>query len=192
MRSLISRLQWHPLSLARALLVDGGMLVPAGGMGFQGGGTGQQPTNDLQNKTAIITGAAAGIGAASAWLFAKEGAKVVAVDIDRELVDQISAQIGRAGGECLAVVADVSQRDQSGKCPPFHDAEFGRVGHSVNNAGIVPTANLRRSAKSNGTARDGDQCEEYVSLLPCCHSAHEGGGRGSDPQYPLPQRLYAR
>jgi NADP-dependent 3-hydroxy acid dehydrogenase YdfG len=67
---------------------------------------------NLQNKTAIITGAAAGIGAASAALFAREGAKVVAVDIDRELLDRISAQIGRAGGECLAVVAAVSQRDQ--------------------------------------------------------------------------------
>jgi meso-butanediol dehydrogenase / (S,S)-butanediol dehydrogenase / diacetyl reductase len=101
----------------------------------------------LHNKTAIITGAAAGIGAASAALFAREGAKVVAVDIDRELLDQISAQIGQVGGECLAVVADVSQRDQVENVLRSTMQKFGRVDILFNNAGIVPTGKLEATSE---------------------------------------------
>jgi len=93
----------------------------------------------LQNKTAIVTGAAAGIGAASAALFATEGARVVAVDIDRELLDQISDQIGRAGGECLTVVADVSQRNDVESVLHSTMQKVGRVDILFNNAGIVTT-----------------------------------------------------
>jgi meso-butanediol dehydrogenase/(S,S)-butanediol dehydrogenase/diacetyl reductase len=102
---------------------------------------------NLHNKTAIITGAAAGIGAASAALFAREGAKVVAVDIDRELLDQISAQIGQVGGECLAVVADVSQRDQVENVLRSAMQKFGRVDILFNNAGIVPTGKLEATSE---------------------------------------------
>ena len=102
---------------------------------------------NLQNKTAIITGAAAGIGAASAALFAREGAKVVAVDIARELLDQISARIGQVGGECLAVVADVSQRDQVENVLRSTMQKFGRVDILFNNAGIVPTGKLEATSE---------------------------------------------
>jgi meso-butanediol dehydrogenase/(S,S)-butanediol dehydrogenase/diacetyl reductase len=96
----------------------------------------------LQNKTAIVTGAAAGIGAASAALFAREGARVVAVDIDRELLAQISDQIGRAGGECFAAVADVSRRDDVENVLSSTIQKFGRVDILFNNAGIVTTGTL--------------------------------------------------
>jgi len=96
----------------------------------------------LQNKTAIITGAAAGIGAASAALFAREGARVVAVDIDRELLHRISDQIGRAGGECLAVVADVSQREDVENVVRSTMQKFECVDILFNNAGIVTTGAL--------------------------------------------------
>ena len=101
----------------------------------------------LHNKTAIITGAAAGIGAASAALFAREGAKVVAVDIDRELLDRVSAQIRAGGGECLPVVADVSQRDDVENALRTTTQKFGRVDILFNNAGIVPTGKLEATSE---------------------------------------------
>jgi NAD(P)-dependent dehydrogenase (short-subunit alcohol dehydrogenase family) len=96
----------------------------------------------LQDKTAIITGAAAGIGAASAALFANEGAKVVAVDIDCELLNQVSSQIEKAGGKCLAVAADVSRRDDVQNVLRSATEKFGRVDILFNNAGIVPTGKI--------------------------------------------------
>jgi len=96
----------------------------------------------LQNKTAIITGAAAGIGAASAALFAREGANVVAVDLEGELLNQIADRIRGAGGECLAVVADVSHRDDVENVVRSTRQQFGRVDILFNNAGIVPTGKL--------------------------------------------------
>jgi len=96
----------------------------------------------LQGKTAIITGAAAGIGAASALLFAKEGANIVAVDIDRELVLRLSEQIEKNGGKSLAAVADVSHKDQVESVLRATLAKFGRVDILFNNAGIVPTGKL--------------------------------------------------
>jgi NAD(P)-dependent dehydrogenase (short-subunit alcohol dehydrogenase family) len=96
----------------------------------------------LQGKTAIITGAAAGIGAASAALFAREGAKIVAVDIDRELVQLVSDQIQRAGGDCLAVTADVSKRDSVQNALRSATEKFGRVDILFNNAGVVPTGKI--------------------------------------------------
>jgi NAD(P)-dependent dehydrogenase (short-subunit alcohol dehydrogenase family) len=91
----------------------------------------------LQGKTAIITGAAAGIGAATAALFASEGAQVVAVDIDRPSLDLLTSQLQELGADCLAVTADVSQRADVERV--IHSAleKFGRIDILFNNAGIV-------------------------------------------------------
>ena len=96
----------------------------------------------LQGKTVIITGAAAGIGAASAELFASEGAIVVAVDLDRTTLDGLSARIANAGGTCLAIRGDVSQRDDVHLVVEKAIERFGRVNILFNNAGIVPTGKV--------------------------------------------------
>src|SRR3974390_936844 len=96
----------------------------------------------LQGKTVIITGAAAGIGAASAELFASEGAIVVAVDLDRTALDGLSARIANAGGTCLAMRGDVSQRDDVHHAVEKAIEHFGRVNILFNNAGIVPTGKV--------------------------------------------------
>jgi len=96
----------------------------------------------LHSKTAIITGAAQGIGAASAVLFAREGAKIVAVDIDQKLLDQVSEQIEKLGGSCLAAVADVSRKEDVHDVLRSAAERFGRVDILFNNAGIVPAGKI--------------------------------------------------
>jgi NAD(P)-dependent dehydrogenase (short-subunit alcohol dehydrogenase family) len=94
----------------------------------------------LAGKTAIITGAAAGIGAASALLFAKEGANIVAVDLDRNGLDRLAAQI--PNDACVTVVADVSRRDDVLNAIRSAHERFGRIDILFNNAGIVPAGKL--------------------------------------------------
>ena len=65
----------------------------------------------LAGKVAIITGAAQGIGLATALKFAHEGARVVACDIRQVAVDQAVAACQAAGAETLGIVIDVTQRD---------------------------------------------------------------------------------
>jgi NADP-dependent 3-hydroxy acid dehydrogenase YdfG len=64
--------------------------------------------NRLQNKVAIITGAASGIGAATAKLFVAEGATVVITDVNESTLKTIADEITQFGGNVLALKQDVS------------------------------------------------------------------------------------
>lgn len=95
----------------------------------------------LQGKVAIITGAASGIGRATAIVFAREGAKVVIADIQEEsrletetppTVEAIQA----AGGEAIFVQTDVTQRSQVEALVDEARHKYGQVDILVNNAGI--------------------------------------------------------
>ena len=68
--------------------------------------------NRLQDKVAVITGAASGIGAATAKLFALEGAKVVIADIQGEKAAQVAQEICEAGGVAIAVTMDITDSEQ--------------------------------------------------------------------------------
>lgn len=65
----------------------------------------------LKDRVAIVTGAASGIGAATARLFAAEGARVALVDLDEKGVRDVAAEIEVGGGQALAIAADVSRAD---------------------------------------------------------------------------------
>ncbi len=87
----------------------------------------------LKDKVAIVTGAGAGIGAATAELFAREGARVVVADYD---LDSAKAVAGRIGAAAKAVQADVRQSaDAKAMAARCVDA-FGRIDILVNNAGL--------------------------------------------------------
>ena len=92
----------------------------------------------LKDKVAIVTGAAAGIGRASSLLFAKEGAKVIAVDLDGTTLDRVAGEIAKAGGECVPVVVDVSQASGVQSVVRMIVEKYGRIDVLFNNAGIVP------------------------------------------------------
>ncbi len=96
----------------------------------------------LTGKIAIITGAGAGIGAASASLFAKHGAAIVAVDRDGATLNRVSGEIVKNGGTCLPIVADVSQRDDVRSVIHSAVQKYSRIDILFNNAGIVPTGKI--------------------------------------------------
>jgi NAD(P)-dependent dehydrogenase (short-subunit alcohol dehydrogenase family) len=97
----------------------------------------------LEGKVAVITGAGAGIGEATAILFAGEGAKVVLSDIvPCKGVDEIKA----SGGEAIYVKCDVSKEGDAKRLIDETVARFGRLDILHNNAGIVVAGSVETSA----------------------------------------------
>lgn len=92
----------------------------------------------LLGKTAVVTGAAKGIGRATAQLFAEEGAKVVAADIDSGGLDQLRERLEARRAEVAAVVADVSAEQGARSIVATAVKRFGRLDILVANAGIIP------------------------------------------------------
>ena len=90
----------------------------------------------LENKVALISGGARGMGAAEARLFAGEGAKVVIGDILEDEGRRTEAQINEAGGECLFLRLDVTSEKDWQQAVAEAVARFGKLDVVVNNAGI--------------------------------------------------------
>ena len=86
---------------------------------------------DLTNKVVLVTGAASGIGRATATLFAKEGAKVVVVDLDQEAGGAVAMEIGGTFAR-----ADVSQPEQIQSAVDTALKEYGRLDVAHLNAGV--------------------------------------------------------
>ncbi len=93
----------------------------------------------LQDKVAIITGSAGGMGQAAAELFAREGANVVITDIATDAGEEAAQKIRDSGGKALFVQANVAnEADVKNMVGAAIDA-FGRVDVLYNNAGIMPS-----------------------------------------------------
>lgn len=90
----------------------------------------------LENKVAIVTGAASGMGAAEARLFAKEGAKVIATDIQKDKLEKAVNEITSDGGEALAVKHDVTSKDNWANVVKMAVDTYGQIDILINNAGI--------------------------------------------------------
>lgn len=90
----------------------------------------------LEGKRAIVTGAASGIGRASALLFAREGAAVLAVDKSRDALEETAAQIAAAGGKAVAMAADTGNETEVQAYVARAIAEFGGLDAVYANAGI--------------------------------------------------------
>jgi len=90
----------------------------------------------FEGKVVIVTGAAGGIGRATCARFAADGAKVVAVDLAGSDLDETVAAVSNAGGECIAVEADVTQEADVANYVERAMFHYGRVDAFFNNAGI--------------------------------------------------------
>lgn len=89
----------------------------------------------FEGKTAIITGAANGIGKATALRLAHEGAKVALIDIDKDKIVQVAETIRTGGGTALALVADITKNDEVKDAVAKILEKFGRIDILINNAG---------------------------------------------------------
>lgn len=91
----------------------------------------------LNNKVAIITGAASGIGKAIAILFASEGSKIIATDVNEEKLEILQNEIIASGGIITTVIANISDREDIEKIFAKTIENYGTVDILVNNAGIM-------------------------------------------------------
>ncbi len=132
----------------------------------------------LENKKAIVTGGAGGIGRATALAFAAEGAQVAVVDLRADAAEAVVEEIRAAGGTAVAIAADVSNEDDIQRIIATTVAEFGGVNVVFNNAGII-----RRTTAVETTAEEWDRvfgvnvksiflmCKHVVPIM-----AANGGG----------------
>jgi len=105
----------------------------------------------LQNKVALISGGARGMGAAEARMFAREGAKVVIGDVLDAEGQQVEAEINEIGGECVFIHLDVTQESEWQRAVETAVTQFGKLDVLVNNAGIV-----RRTSIEDTSAEEWD------------------------------------
>lgn len=103
----------------------------------------------LENKVAIVTGAGSGIGAASAKLFAKEGAKVVVADWVEEGGNQTVAEIKTAGGEAVFVKCDVSKAAEIDTMISKCVETYGKLDILFNNAGVVSMGKIEATTEED-------------------------------------------
>jgi len=101
----------------------------------------------LQDKVAIITGAARGMGASEARIFANEGAKVILADIQVEDGNRVTQEITDAGGQALFVEMDVSSKADWDRTIEAAISNFGKINVLVNNAGIIERDSLEETTE---------------------------------------------
>src|SRR5947208_2013028 len=91
---------------------------------------------NLDQRVALVTGGAQGIGRAIVQAFADNGAQVVIVDIDGDSGRRAAEEVVRTGGNCVALTGDVSNLEQMERVVSQILARLGRIDILVNNAGI--------------------------------------------------------
>ena len=117
----------------------------------------------LDGKVCIVTGSNSGVGAATAELFAREGAKVVITARRQELLDAEAKKIEEAGGEVLAVRCDVSKEEDCGGDAPIKrtlavlgwDVPFQNA-HSTNEAARIAQIGCPNFGEMSGGGKRSD------------------------------------
>ncbi len=107
----------------------------------------------LKSKTAVITGASRGIGAATARHFAAQGANVVLAARSTGEIEAVAEEIRAAGGAASAISCDVSRYDDVKAAIALADTAFGGVDFLINNAGVIDPISRLESSEPAGWAK---------------------------------------
>ena len=125
----------------------------------------------LEGKTAIVTGAAEGIGRAVALELAAEGSDVLLADVQGDKVAQVAASIGEQGGKALGMHVDVTRPDEVeamvGRAVEF----LGRLDILVNNVGGSGTVGIQRIEEVSEEVWDATVDRNLKSTFLCCRAA---------------------
>ena len=98
--------------------------------------------NNKQVKVGIVTGAGQGLGAAIAQALAADGVRVAVNDINPDRAERTAVTIREAGGEAIAIAADVANKFQCAHLIETTRAEWGQLDILVNNAAIMPRSTI--------------------------------------------------
>ena len=122
---------------------------------------------NLKGKVAIITGAGQGVGEGIAKTLAKEGARVLVNDFFQDRADKVAKEIVAAGGEAVAIQADVTDFDSVARMVKAASDKFGRVDILVNNAGVpapLPEGDSPSSLDNTFDKVDRSMWKRYVDV----------------------------
>ncbi len=120
-------------------------------------------SRSVADKVVVITGAASGMGRATAFLFADEGAKVAVTDLSRERIDAVVDRIRTAGGTAHGIVLDVTDADAIIAAVEEIRTELGPVDVVVNNAGLAV----------GGSIEDPNFEDEWIKALAVLLTPHQ-------------------
>lgn len=142
-------------------------------------------SRSVAGRVAIVTGAASGMGRATAHLLADEGARVAVVDVVADGVERVRKEIVDAGGTAIGVVADLAQHDQIPAIVDRVRADLGPIDILVNNAGVSVPAELTSAGWEDAWAFTFEvNLTAQARLIRACHDdlvraelAATGGGR---------------
>jgi NAD(P)-dependent dehydrogenase (short-subunit alcohol dehydrogenase family) len=132
----------------------------------------------LTGKVVIVTGAGSGIGRATALLFGREGAHVVAVDRHEEITAQATEGIRAAGGRAIGIRADVTSEKDAQMVIENTIAEYGRVNVLFNNAGVSSFTSLLETDESEIDRVFGTNVKSvfFLSRAAIPHMKRQGSG----------------
>ena len=118
----------------------------------------------LNEKTSVIVGSATGIGAATARLMAAEGSKVVLGDTNLEGAQEVAAEIKQAGGEALAIKADIANEADVRQLVAQASEAFGGINILFNNAAALAPEVIGRDSQADAAALELDVWDRTMAV----------------------------